>query len=814
MLSYLAPRNLEADRLDALHGSGLLDTGVEESFDRLVRLAARLLDAPMALVTLVGEDRQFFKSCTGIPEPWATERQTPLSHSFCRYPVETHEPLVVENTREDPRVRDNPAIEALDIGAYAGIPLITSDGHALGALCAMDHRPRAWREDEIAILRDLARSVETEIELRRALRERERAGEERFRATFEQAAVGLAHVAPDGKWLRVNRRFCEIVGYPREELLDLTFQDITHPDDLDADLAQVQRLLHGESSSYQREKRYLRKDGQLVWVLLTVSLVRGTGGEPEYLISVVEDISAHREAQSALRRSEEHFRALIENASDIITILDERGIVRYGSPATGRELGWRREELVGRHVLKLVHPGDRPRVRRALVAVMQVPGAITSVEFRFRHSDGSWRTLEALGTNLLRDEAVGGVVVNSRDITDRRTVEEALTESRQQLLQAQKMEAVGRLAGGVAHDFNNVLTIIKSVTQMLLMDAGEESPIGDDLREIEAAANRGASLTRQLLAFSRKQVLQPIVLDLNGVVREMDRMLRRLIGEDVDLSTHLDTSLRPTRADPGQMEQILVNLVVNARDAMPEGGEIRIETRNLRAPAPGHSLPGFVRRGEYVLLTVRDTGTGMDEETRERIWEPFFTTKEQGKGTGIGLSTVYGIIEQTGGHIWVESEPGRGSAFHVLLPSAEAEGEEAPSRAVRGTLGGSETLLLVEDEDPVRSTLKRLLVRGGYTVLEAASGPEALHLAGHHSGPIHLLITDVVMPGMNGAELAEEMARLRPDTPVLFMSGYTSDAPVLRRLSESGAALIEKPFPLEAFVRRVRELVDVGLTLR
>jgi two-component system, cell cycle sensor histidine kinase and response regulator CckA len=392
---------------------------------------------------------------------------------------------------------------------------------------------------------------------------------------------------------------------------------------------------------------------------------------------------------------------------------------------------------------------------------------------------------------------------------ERKRAEEALRQSEERLRQAQKMEAVGRLAGGVAHDFNNLLTVITSYSDLLLEDLGSDDPKRDDVEQIRKAADGAAALTRQLLAFSRQQVLQPKALDLKTTVVGTEKLLKRLIGEDVQLTTFLAPDLGVVKADPGQIEQIIINLAVNARDAMPTGGRLTIEAANVdmdEAYVRGHAP---ARPGRYVMLALSDTGTGMDEQTKARIFEPFFTTKEPGKGTGLGLATVYGIVKQSGGFIWVYSEPGRGTSFKVYLPRVEepAEPAAAPAATVE-PLRGTETVLVVEDAASVRMVTRQVLERYGYAVLEAPNGDTALRLAAKHHGQIHLLLTDVVMPGLSGRQLAQQLAQLRPDMKVLYASGYADQAIVHHGILEAGIAYLQKPFTPETLGRRVRQVLD------
>src|SRR5438132_875323 len=396
-----------------------------------------------------------------------------------------------------------------------------------------------------------------------------------------------------------------------------------------------------------------------------------------------------------------------------------------------------------------------------------------------------------------------GILGIGRDVTERVQLE-------QQLRQAQKMEAVGRLAGGIAHDFNNILTAITGYADLLLEDLAATDPRRQDADEIHKAADRAAGLTRQLLACSRQQVLQPTVLEVNTLVSDLEKMLRRLLGEDVELSTRLAPTTGRVKADPGQLEQVVMNLAVNARDAMPNGGKLTLETANVDLDGAYAADHYPARAGPFVMLAVSDTGIGMSEETQAHMFEPFFTTKEKGKGTGLGLATVYGIIKQSGGFIWVYSEVGHGTTFKLYLPRVEelAERAAAPAQARTRPARGTETILVVEDEAPVRNVARQVLERHGYSVLEAPSAEAALDIATRYSGTIHLLLTDVVMPGLNGRELASRLADLRPDARVIFMSGYTDDAVTRHGVLEPGSAYVQKPFTPDAIARRVREVLD------
>ncbi len=510
-----------------------------------------------------------------------------------------------------------------------------------------------------------------------------------------------------------------------------------------------------------------------------------------------------RQAEAALRASEERFRALVENSSDALLLIDVEARVTYVTPSSERHLGWRSDQMIGRSIFDFLHPDDRELAGERMAETLQHPAKPVTAQVRFLHADGSWRIMEGVGVNHIAEPSVGAIVVNARDITDRRRLED-------QLRQSQKMEAVGQLAGGVAHDFNNLLTAILGYCNLILDEIPREDPLRRDLEEIQSAGERAASLTRQLLAFSRRQMLHPQVVDINTVVQQMEKLLRRLISEDVELVTALAPALAAVRVDPAAIEQILVNLTVNARDAMPVGGRLTIETANVDLDDTYAVTHMTMTPGPYVMIAVSDTGEGMDDATRVRVFEPFFTTKERGKGSGLGLATVYGMVKQSGGYIWVYSEPGHGTVFKVYLPPAaepSATDDSCGGRSEADSMHGWETVLLVEDEDAVRALAREVLRRHGYVVLEARHGVDALRVAERHTDAIHLLVTDLVMPHMSGRDLAERLSTVRPAMKALFMSGYTDHA-VMHRDLTPGSAFIQKPFTPEMFARKVRTILD------
>jgi len=509
-----------------------------------------------------------------------------------------------------------------------------------------------------------------------------------------------------------------------------------------------------------------------------------------------------KRAEETLRNSEERFRALVERSGDAIALLDNTGKITYASPSTTTVLGRSADAITGSNAFDLLHPDDVPAVLAALATVRRKPGASVLVHSRFRHGDDTWHEGEGTVTNRLTDSAVRAVVFNYRDVTERHRLET-------QLRQAQKMEAIGRLAGGVAHDFNNMLTAVFGYVDMLREELPADSRAQQDLAEVRKAAERAAALTKQLLAFSRQQVLEPVVLRPNELLEDLEKMLQRMIGEDVELTATLPGDVVPVWADDGLVEQVIFNLAANARDAMPDGGVLSIETRNVRLDAGHSGRLVDVPAGDYVMLRIRDTGVGMDDTVQANVFEPFFTTKPPGKGTGLGLATVFGIVQHSGGQLNLTSAPGAGTTVDVYLPRAPAGVEtepEAPQHQPPG--GGSETILLVEDDERVRAVTRRFLMGHGYLVLEADDGTQALLVARGHKATIDLVITDVVMPRMSGLQFVTRLREIRPDSRVLYISGYADGYVTQERLAGESVALLKKPFTEEALLRRVRAVLD------
>jgi PAS domain S-box-containing protein len=742
----------------------------------IVARAQRLAGADGAAVQWFEGDSCTIQQASGITAPHVGVKQ-PRSASLAGLVALTGETAHSSDTTDDPRVD---AVACRQVGARSLIcaPLYR-DGQIAGVLSVMGRDPEVFDDLDVETTRVMAEFVSTvirnayELDERRRLVDSLRESEARFRGAFDFSSLGMALTALDGSFVQVNDRFAELLDYTVDELKARGVQGITHPDDFPADRERLRQLQEGEITSFQREKRYLRRDGSILWAHLTVSLIAGSDAAPAYVVSHIQDVTAQKESSLLYEATFE--RSVVPK----IVVDDSRRLVDLNQ-AAAELIGTTHDEALTLTIDDLFVDEDVARRWKWFLERGEMQAEATLCR-----PDGGRRLIEFVSTANVRP---GRHIAVIRDLTRQKELEA-------QLSQAQKMEAVGRLAGGIAHDFNNLLTAISGYSEFLI--AGQtDDRLRRHAEEIRKASARAAALTGQLLAFSRRQVLQPRVLDLNAVVSDMDMMLRRLIGEDVELVTMHDPGVGTVQADPTQLEQVIVNLAVNAREAMPNGGSVTIETANVET-----------HDGEFVELRLTDTGLGMTEEARKQLFDPFFTTKEG--GTGLGLATVYGIVEQSGGTIEVESAPGLGSSFRILFPRAEAPMDE-PAVPVDGAtlVAGSETVLLVEDEAVVRHLVAEILESKGYVVLQASDGPSALELLRRHTGSVDLLVTDVVMPAMSGPEVAQAVTSMRPGTQVLYTSGYTDSQIGHHGVLEPGIAFLQKPFSADDLAHKVRALLD------
>jgi PAS domain S-box-containing protein len=634
------------------------------------------------------------------------------------------------------------------------------------------------------------------------------ATQDRYRAIVDRAEGVFLADAVTGTVLESNAAFGALLGVDSELAQSFTLYqfDVGPRHELDAAIG---RLLE-QKLPIQLERRYRHADGSLLDVTLNLSAL--AHGTKDVLCGAVRDITEHKRADQELLASKARKAAIVEAAFDCIITIDGTGTICEFNPAAEQTFGWTRAAAVGKDFVDLiVPPADRERYHAELAQDVAI-GTNTIIGRRVEAG-----AMRADGTGFAAEFAIARILCEGvpmftffmRDISGPKEAEAALRASEAQLRQAQKMDAIGQLAGGVAHDFNNLLTGILGYAELAADQLGKDHPVSPDIAEITRAGQSAAALTRQLLTFSRKQVVLPEVLDLNTVLSGVDKMLRRLIGEQIELVTTLEPRLRCVEADAGQIEQVIVNLVVNARSAMRQGGLLRLETANVDVVAGERRHEYGLLPGAYVMLLVGDTGCGMDAEVQAHLFEPFFTTKPPGEGTGLGLSTTYAIVKQSGGSILIESAPGQGSTFRIFLPGVEQQVRRVPEpETTRAPYRATETLLLVEDDSVVRALARRALQSAGYVVFEASSPHEALRIADRHPGAIHLILSDIVMPDMSGPALVERLWVRRPETKVLLMSGYTEDALTAYAIANRSLAFLPKPFTSKILIRRVREVLD------
>jgi two-component system cell cycle sensor histidine kinase/response regulator CckA len=679
------------------------------------------------------------------------------------------------------------------------LPAARSDGSEFPAELSVTRIEESGRPLFTGFVRDITERKRAEETLQRS--------ERNFATLVEKSMQGIA-IFQGQKLVYANSAQCANLGYDVEELKAMSREQLlalVQPLDRLITDERARKRLAGEDVASEVEFRIVRKDGATRWLQAFNNPIEFNGLPA--LLSTAIDITERKRAEEALRESERLLRLVLDALPVGVVVTNLSGDIFLGNPASKRiwggmiidgaercakSKGWRHGtgERIG---------PDEWASRRAFTTGQTTVNELIDIE----SFDGVRKIIKNSAAPIRdADQSITGAVVINEDVTDVLRLED-------QFRQAQKMEAVGQLAGGVAHDFNNLLTIINGYSEIIGTQLPADSPVRKMVREIGQAGERAASLTRQLLAFSRKQVLEPKVLNLNALVTDTANMLQRLLGEDLELNTILEPALGRVKADPGQLEQVLMNLAVNARDAMPQGGKFSIETANADLDASYTQAYPELRPGPYVLLAVSDTGTGMDEATKGHIFEPFFTTKAPGKGTGLGLATVHGIVKQSNGHITVASEPGRGTTFKIYLPVvAEVISLGKSHAGLKASLRGNETILLAEDEPAVRALTRHVLQMHGYTVLEASQSDKALRIAEEHKGKIHLLVTDVVMPVMSGRQLAERLAAIRPGLRVLYLSGYTDDSVVRHGVLQAETAFLQKPFTPTSLAAKVRAVLD------
>ncbi len=809
----------------------------QERTARLNRLSSILSHVNQAIVRNADRDSLFAAVCRiavedgGLSVAWigllddATGLLQPVAHhgsGESSQGTAQPAPAAAESWRGDGLVVNDVAFEAAgapyrEYAAGVGcrscalLPLMLG-GRLAGAIHLYAAEPDFFDEPARELLREVACDVSYALDdmardagRRRAEEERARLylseqgaraqarADARFRELIEAAPDAIVESDVEGRILVVNAAAEQLFGYTRDELLAMQIEDLLPAPLREAHAARRAGFFgeaHGPVLRSGRDLTALRKDKTEFPV--EISLSRVNAGSGVLVTSIIRDISARKQAAAALVESNRRIASILESITDAFFALDRDWRYTYVNGKAEQLLGRKREDLEGKNIWEefpeLAGSVFEQEYRRA--AAEQRP-----VEF------SAFDAVRKLWADVHVYPSGRGLSIYFQDASARKALEE-------QAVQSQRMEALGRLAGGVAHDFNNLLTIIGGYSQMVLDALDGKNPLRKDVEPIAEAAERASALTRQLLAFSRRQLLQPKIVDLNRLITKMNKMLRRVIGEDIELKLALRPDVGRTKADPGQIEQVIMNLAVNARDAMPTGGTLSVTTGNWEAVG-GAGAPDLAE-GSYVLLSISDTGTGMDERTRAHIFEPFFTTKAKGKGTGLGLATAYGIVKQAGGEIRVDSEPGQGACFRIYLPRTRKTPKGQRTAGPRRPRKGSETILLVEDEPEVRKLAREMLARLGYRVLEAGDADEALAVWDALRDSIDLLLTDVIMPHMSGRELAEQLTAVRPGLKVLYMSGYTDEVIARHGIVQKDTPLLQKPFSREALGLRVRTILDAG----
>jgi two-component system, cell cycle sensor histidine kinase and response regulator CckA len=925
----------EDERLQALRQYKILDSKPEERFDDLTLLASHICKTPIAMISLIDENRQWFKSKIGI-----TATETPRDISFCGHAILQTDLFEVENAQMDERFRANPLVTGdPHIQFYAGAPLITADGHALGTLCVVDRVPRQLSAEQKTALRALSRQVVAQFELKRSLEELQETVVQLKRmegtlqllgSAVEQATESILITdanldLPGPKIVFVNPAFTSMTGYTADEAIGRTPRILQGPRTDKAVLDRLRKNLDqdevfaGETINYRKDGTafdlewkiapvrdssgkvahflaiqrdvserkaiegardrlaailentpdlvsfadteghvlYLNRAGRILlgvgldeditktvisdfiphpesnpvlidglptaaregtWKGETILLGRdghefpvshvilahkAPDGKLEFYSTIMRDITERKKTEAEIRLNEQRYRSLVEATTSIVWDTPASGEFQSEQPGWSAFTGQSFEELLGWGWLNAVHPDDRAETVRVWKEAL-ANRSIYQVEHRLKARDNTYHDMMVRAVPILSgDGTVFQWIGLHHDITRRKRLET-------QLHQSQKLETVGKLAGGIAHEFNSILTAIMGQSELLIGDLAPESPLVKNATEINKAAVRASTLTRQLLAYGRKQILQPEILDLSRVLADMGGTLQHLMGPDVKIRISPAVGVRTVRVDAGQIEQVIVNMAMNARDAMPNGGQLILEMLNVTFDKDTVGFYPELKPGDYVMLAIADTGMGMSTDIQARLFEPFFSTKDIGQGTGLGLSTCYGIIKQSGGHISVYSELGRGTTFKIYLPQVDqpAKALVVPS-SPEALPHGTETILLVEDDPALREMAADLLGRLGYKILTAANGIEAMGLRQRKNiGHIDLLFTDVVMPHMSGKELSERIRVLSPHTRILFSSAYTENAIVHQGILDAGVSLLQKPFTPSALAKKVRDSLD------
>ena len=648
------------------------------------------------------------------------------------------------------------------------------------------------------------RTTITDITEHKKADEALRESEERHRAIFNNAGIGIDIVDRQGRFEHVNPALSDMLGYTEEELRNLTIAEVTHPDDIEPSRGMLEEFSQGKIGSYRLEKRYLTKNGTVIWADVSVSAMHDAEGGHTRNIGVISDITARKDAEMALQDSEQkhrHLATAVEQAAEGILITDARGIVQYVNPAYAGITGYDVEEILGRNPSILQSGRHDESFYKEMWATI-TSGRTWSGHMINKRKDGALFEEDATISPVLN---ASGNIINyvavKRDVTNEMALQ-------RELLHAQKMEAVGTLAGGIAHDFNNLLQVVQGYSELLLTEEDTPDPVRGDLEKINMAARNGAGLVQRLLTFSRRTQIEPRPLNLNHRITEIRQILDRTIPRMIEIQLILDDTLAAANVDPAQVDQVLMNLALNAKDAMPDGGKLIIETENVTLDKDYCLIHPGAKPGHYVLLKVSDTGCGMDKETLEHIFQPFFTTKGVGVGTGLGLAMVYGSVKQHGGHIVCYSEPGYGATFKIYFPSLRVDSDPGIAGPPAMPAGGKETILLVEDDKLVCELGEKILRQAGYTALTAPNGKIALELYKSKYREIALVILDLIMPEMGGKECLEEILQLDPRARIIVASGYSVNGPTKQAIEKGARGFVGKPYDVRQMLQTIRDVLD------